>query len=53
LTICTGGAPEVDELRELLAARYSGDEILVRDIGPVIGAHGGPRVIGLSWVDAV
>jgi DegV family protein with EDD domain len=51
LTICTGGAPEVDELRELLAPRYAAEDVAICTIGPVIGAHGGPRVIGLAWID--
>ncbi|MCU1455394.1 MAG: hypothetical protein JWN46_3540 [Acidimicrobiales bacterium] len=51
LTICTGGAPEVDEMREMLAPRFSQDDVAVCTIGPVIGAHGGPRVLGLAWID--
>ena len=51
LTICTGGAPEVEDMRDLLSPRYDRDEIGVCTIGPVIGAHGGPRVLGLAWLD--
>ncbi len=49
LWVVSGGAPDVDELIELLAPRYSRDEIRVGTIGPVIGTHAGPRVVGLTY----
>ena len=51
LCITHGLAPEVDQMLDLLAERYPRDEIRVGKIGPVIGAHGGPRVMGVTWVD--
>jgi DegV family protein with EDD domain len=51
LAISHGLAPEVDQMLDLLAERYPRDEIRVRLIGPVIGTHGGPRVMGLTWID--
>ena len=51
LCVCHGNAPDLDEFLDLLAARYPRDTIPVAKIGPVIGTHGGPRVMGVTWVD--
>jgi DegV family protein with EDD domain len=51
LCVAHGGAPDVDEMLALLAPRYPDDTIQVRTIGATIGTHGGPRVMGLTWVD--
>ena len=51
LALCSGDAPDVDELLDLIAPRYSADQVRVRDIGPVIGTHGGPHVIGFAWFE--
>jgi DegV family protein with EDD domain len=51
LCITHGFAPEVDKMLDMLSERYPRDEIRVGLIGPVIGAHGGPRVMGVTWVD--
>ena len=50
LCITHGLAPEVDQMLDLLAPLYPRDEIRVGVIGPVIGTHGGPRVLGLTWI---
>lgn len=42
---------DVEELIELLSPRYSREQLSVWTIGPVIGSHGGPRVLGLVWHD--
>jgi len=44
-------APDVDDLLELLAPRYDRETIPVATIGPVVGTHGGPRMLGATWVD--
>jgi DegV family protein with EDD domain len=49
LSVCHGDAPDVDELVALLAERYDRDQLSVTTIGPVIGTHGGPRVLGVAW----
>jgi DegV family protein with EDD domain len=51
LTVAHGMAPDVDTMVDLLAPRYSRDELSIATIGPTIGTHGGPRVMGLTWVD--
>lgn len=50
LCVTHGLAPEVDEVLDLLAPLYPRDQIRVGHIGPVIGTHGGPRVMGVTWV---
>lgn len=49
LAVMHGGAPDVDQLLDLLAPLYPRDEILVGEVGPVIGAHAGPRVVGVTF----
>ncbi len=49
LTVCHGEAPDVDEMIELLSPRYDREQLGLTTIGAVIGAHGGPRVVGLAW----
>jgi DegV family protein with EDD domain len=44
-----GDAPDVDEFLDLLAPVVPRDEIVVGQIGPVIGTHAGPRVIGITY----
>lgn len=51
VAVCHGCSEDVEELIELLSPRYSRDQLSVWTIGPVIGAHGGPRVLGLVWHD--
>ncbi len=51
LCIAHGMAPDLDTMLDLLAPRYPADQVTVTTIGPVIGTHGGPRVMGLTWVD--
>jgi DegV family protein with EDD domain len=52
LTIAHGMAPDVDTMLDLLSPRYSRDDIAITTIGATIGTHGGPRVMGVSWVAA-
>lgn len=51
VAVCNGGADDAQEMIELLAPRYRRDQLSEWTVGPVIGAHGGPRVVGLSWID--
>ena len=44
-------APDLDEFLDLLGAVVPRDSIEVGNIGPVIGTHGGPRTMGLGWVE--
>ena len=49
LAVMHGDAPDVDELLDLLGAVYPRDEIIVGQIGAVIGTHGGPRIVGVTF----
>jgi DegV family protein with EDD domain len=51
LCVAHGMAPDVDDMLELLAPRYPASSVRVTTIGPTIGTHGGPRVMGITWVD--
>ncbi len=51
LCVAHGGATDLDDMLALLAPRYPADAIQVRTIGATIGTHGGPRVMGVTWVD--
>lgn len=44
------GAPDVEEFRQLLAPAI-GTDVLVADVGPVVGVHAGPRVMGVVWIE--
>lgn len=49
LAVMHGDAADVDDLLDLLADVYPRDEIIVGQIGAVIGAHAGPRAIGVTF----
>jgi DegV family protein with EDD domain len=51
LCVYHGEAPDLDELLEMLAPRYTRADMRIGLIGAVIGTHGGPRVMGVTWVD--
>ncbi|WP_426570661.1 DegV family protein [Aquihabitans sp. McL0605] len=51
VAVAHGCSDDVDELIELISPRYAPEQISTWTIGPVIGAHGGPRVMGLVWQD--
>jgi len=53
LWICSGMAPDLGEFVDMLAPRYTSENLTLTTIGPVIGAHAGPRVIGLAWQEPV
>lgn len=49
LAVMHGQAPDVDEMVALLAPRYGPDDIHIGLIGAVIGTHGGPHVMGVTF----
>lgn len=52
LCVTHGLAPEseLEEMLDLLDPIYPRSTIRVGHIGPVIGTHGGPRVMGVTWL---
>ena len=49
IAVANGVAPDIDELLAPLAAVDCEHELIVTELGPVIGAHGGPGTIGLCF----
>ena len=49
LCVVHGEAPDIDQLLQLISSKYGPDDYTVGLIGPVIGAHGGPRVVGITY----
>jgi len=49
LSVLHGQAPDLDELLDLLNSIVPRDEIQVGLVGPVIGTHAGPGVIGVTY----
>jgi len=49
LAVLHGNAPDLGELLDMLDPLVGRDEIVVGQIGPVIGTHAGPRVIGVTF----
>jgi fatty acid-binding protein DegV len=47
-----GDSSEVKALEALSAGISSEFELIVTDMGPVVGTHGGPGIIGLCWIEA-
>lgn len=50
LAVLHGDAPDLEEFLDLLAPIYPREDIVVGDIGAVIGTHGGPRTIGVTYL---
>jgi len=49
LAVMHGDAPDLDEMLDLLSSTHPREEIVVGDVGAVIGTHTGPRVIGVIF----
>jgi DegV family protein with EDD domain len=50
LVVCDGHAPDIEEFVDLVADVVPRDSFTRSTIGPVIGTHGGPRMVGLTWL---
>jgi DegV family protein with EDD domain len=51
LTVVHAGASDLDEFVEMLRPIAPSGEIPVSTIGPVVGVHTGPGVIGAGWFE--
>jgi DegV family protein with EDD domain len=47
-----GAASDVATLEALVRDIKTEHPLIVTDIGPVVGTHGGPGIIGLTWIEA-
>jgi DegV family protein with EDD domain len=52
IAVLHAGAPDLEEFLELVRPRVAGAEVVVGHIGPVIGVHTGPRVLGVAWIES-
>jgi DegV family protein with EDD domain len=51
ISVLHADAPDIDEFLAMLAPAVPDAEVTVGKIGPVIGVHTGPRVMGIAWID--
>jgi DegV family protein with EDD domain len=49
LAVLHGSAPDIEEFLDAITTTYARDEIIVGEVGAVIGAHAGPRAIGVAF----
>lgn len=49
LAVMHGDAPDIDEFLAMISDIVDVDSIRIEKIGPVIGTHGGPRVMGIAF----
>lgn len=49
LAVMHGDAPDLDTFLAMIADVVDVDSIRIEKIGPVIGTHGGPRVMGIAF----
>ncbi len=47
-----GDAPDVEKLLELLDDLTVQNPVVVSQMGSVVGTHGGPGIVGVSWITA-
>jgi DegV family protein with EDD domain len=47
-----GDSPEVKHLEALVTDVPTQFPLIVTDMGPVVGTHGGPGIIALCWIEA-
>jgi len=52
LALIHGACNDVDVLEELISDVASEYPLIVTEIGPVVGTHGGPGIIGLTWLES-
>ncbi len=52
VAVMHGGAPDIDQFLDLIAPRFPREAIRIGTLGAVVGVHGGPQMIGVSWITA-
>tara|TARA_B100001250_G_scaffold324798_1_gene288414 strand:- start:73 stop:909 length:837 start_codon:yes stop_codon:yes gene_type:complete len=50
LSIIHGDAPDVEEFATLISDIVPSEQIRINQLGAVIGTHGGPRVLGVTYL---
>jgi DegV family protein with EDD domain len=51
LAVYHGDAPDLEDFLSLIEPTYPRGSYRVGKIGPVIGTHGGPEIMGVTWLD--
>jgi DegV family protein with EDD domain len=51
VSVLHANAPDLDEFLAMLRPRVPDADVTVGVIGPVIGVHTGPRVMGIAWIE--
>jgi DegV family protein with EDD domain len=51
LAICNGAADDIDAVVERLAAVPVAHDLVLTDLGPVVGTHSGPGAIGVCYIN--
>jgi DegV family protein with EDD domain len=51
LAVMDGASPDRDKLVALLSDVTPTFPLVTADIGPTVGTHGGPGIIGLAWIE--
>ena len=49
VAVMHGDAPDIDTFLTMIEPHFPRDRVIVGQIGAVIGTHGGPRVVGLTF----
>ncbi|MEE9414499.1 MAG: DegV family protein [Acidimicrobiales bacterium] len=50
LSVMHGNAPDIDDFLTLIESEVDISSVRIGKIGPVIGTHGGPRVLGIAYL---
>ena len=49
LAVMHGQAPDIEQFLDMMGEVYPRDQIILGDVGAVIGTHAGPRVVGVAF----
>lgn len=49
LAVLNAAAPDIEDLRTMMAEVYPREETILADVGPIIGAHSGPGTVGVVF----
>ena len=52
LALVHGDAHDIKTTQDLVAQIPTEFELIVTDMGPVVGTHGGPGIVALCWIEA-
>ena len=50
IAVSHGNSSDVEVIAEMLRAIPSNHPLIVTDIGSTVGTHGGPGIVGVSWI---